>query len=418
MKSYYILIITVFGFLFKTHGQSIEQLVIDPDYIKSVTFNKPPEDRLPIYQIGETISLEFDDLIADEADYYYQIQHYDYDWKLSRLFKNEFLDGLDDIRIFNYRNSFTTLQAFSHYTMSIPNQFTKGVKVSGNYMIHIYNSDRQIVFSRRFMIIENLAAVSAQVKRSRDLEFVEAKQRLQFEINSQNLNFITPKETLKVALIQNADFNTAIYNVKPQYNLGNKQLYNYDKETAFWAGNEFLNFENRDFRAANNFIDYVRRKELYEAHLFVQEPRVEKDYTYFPDINGNFLITTVDNADNAVQAEYVNIHFGLKLDRPLPPNSALYVTGNYNTYQLQPEALLIQNEDNGIYEAMITLKQGFYNYRYSLVYDNGTIDNGYISGNKWPTENAYDILVYYREPGGRYDRLIGIGNANSINITN
>jgi hypothetical protein len=92
--------------------------------------------------------------------------------------------------------------------------------------------------------------------------------------------------------------------------------------------------------------------------------------------------------------------------------------GNYNVFQLQEENHMYLNNRTGLYEAIIMLKQGFYNYRYSLVYDNGDIDAGYFSGNKWQTENEYTVLAYYREPGARYDRLIGMGSGNSVNITN
>ncbi|GAK90357.1 hypothetical protein JCM19297_2369 [Nonlabens ulvanivorans] len=148
MKSFFILVFTTLSVVFIAQSQTLEDLVNDPDYIKSVTFNKDPEYMLPVFQMGEPVAIEFDDVIGDEADYYYQFEHYDYNWQPSRLFKNEFLDGIDDMRIFNYRNSFTTLQSFSHYTLSIPNQFTRGFKVSGNYMIHIYNDKRELVFSR------------------------------------------------------------------------------------------------------------------------------------------------------------------------------------------------------------------------------------------------------------------------------
>jgi hypothetical protein len=63
-------------------------------------------------------------------------------------------------------------------------------------------------------------------------------------------------------------------------------------------------------------------------------------------------------------------------------------------------------------------KQGFYNYKYVLVDRDGSIDEGAISGNFWQTENDYTILVYYRDLGGRFDRIIGMGMANSTNITN
>jgi hypothetical protein len=419
MKSYFLSVITVFSVYLYCNAQTEEELVNDPDYIKSVTFNKPPENMLPIFNMNDPFEISFDDVIGDEADYYYQFEHYDYDWTPSKLFKNEFLKGIDNIRIFNYRNSFTTIQPYSHYDLRLPNQFTQGFKVSGNYMIHIYNSNQQLVFSRKFMILDNNAIVGVEIKRVRDLNYVLTQQRVEFFVDSRNINFINPNDQLKVTLIQNSDLNTTITDIQPQFNLGNKQVYRYDEETSFWGGDEFLNFENRDFRSPNNNINFVRKEELYNAYLFVDVARNNFEYTFNPDINGNYLVTTLDNEDNAVQAEYVNVHFALDTNGiQIPPDARIYVMGNYNAFQTQDESEAIYNPKTGKYEAVILLKQGFYNYRYTVVYDNGTQDPGFISGNKWQTENQYSVLAYYRELGGRYDQLIGIGEANSSNISN
>lgn len=418
MKSVLFSIITIFLCFRFVAAQTQEEWVNDPDYIKTVTFNKPAENRMPIYEMGNVITFEFDDVIGDEADYYYRFEHYDQDWTPSRLFKNEFLEGIDDMRIFDYRNSFTTLQPYSHYTLTIPNQFTQGFKVSGNYMIHIYNDNRELVFSRKFMLVEPKAQVRVAVRRARDLNYINSQQRVEFTIDSQEILFINPAENLKTTLIQNNELQTAIENLKPQFNLGNQQVYRYDAETSFWAGNEYLFFENRDFRSPNLNIDYVDRIDVYEAHLFKDLPRYGDDYTFFPDINGNFKITTLNNEDNDVQAEYVNIHFKLAPSFSLPPDASIYVMGSYNDYQLQEESKMNWDEKRGYYHAKILLKQGFYNYRYTVVYNNLEQDPGFISGNHWQTENQYTVLAYYREPGGRYDRLIGIGEANSRNITN
>ena len=77
------------------------------------------------------------------------------------------------------------------------------------------------------------------------------------------------------------------------------------------------------------------------------------------------------------------------------------------------------NPESGRYETMLRLKQGFYNYKYVAV-DKTTkeLDEGAISGDFWQTENNYKVLVYYRDLGARFDRLIGFGEANSENITN
>jgi hypothetical protein len=285
-------------------------------------------------------------------------------------------------------------------------------------MIHIYNTDRELIFSRRFMMIEPMAQVGVSIRRARDLKYVDQKHRVQFFVDSKQIQFINPHEQLKVVIYQNADLDNGIGDIKPQFNLGNKQEYRYDDSTSFWAGNEYLNFENRDFRAPNLNIDYVTLDELYEAHLFVNQPRVNRDYTYFPDINGNFVITTLENEDVGIQAEYVYVHYTLDpTEVELLPESEIYITGNYNAFQLQPESRMTLNEKTGLYEAVILQKQGFYNYRYTVVDRNG-IDHGRISGNKWETENVYTVLAYYREMGGRYDRLIGMGEGSSVNITN
>ena len=418
MKSFFLFFITVFFCSAFAKAQLLKDLVNDPDFIKTVTFNKPPENMLPIYRMGEAIQISFDDINGDEADYFYQIEHYDYDWTPSALFKNEFLTGVDDRRILNYRNSFTTLQSYSNYQLQIPNQFTTALTKSGNYMIHFYNDDQELMFSRKFMLVDDKTSIGVAIKRARDLKFVQTKQRVEFFVDSQEINFINPNENLKVALIQNTDLNTTIYNIRPQFNLGNKQVYDYDGPSSFWAGNEYFNFENRDFRAPNNNIDYVRRNELYESFLFIDGSRVLEEYTFYPDINGNFLVTTSTNEDNAIQAEYLQVHFKLDPRAILPKGSSVFVTGNYNGHQLQEGSIMTLDPATGLYEATLLLKQGFYNYRYTVIDGKGVEIAGAISGNKWQTENEYTVLAYYREPGGRYDKLIGVGSGNSVNISN
>jgi len=75
--------------------------------------------------------------------------------------------------------------------------------------------------------------------------------------------------------------------------------------------------------------------------------------------------------------------------------------------------------ESGNYEVSFRLKQGFYNYKYVTV-DKVTneLDEGAISGDYWQTENNYKVLTYYRDLGARYDRLIGYGEASSVNISN
>jgi len=389
-----------------------------PNYIKTITFKgSTNESQLPILRLGETLQLEFDALSANEPDFYYVIEHFNYDWTPSNLVKSEYLRGFDNQRILDYKNSFNTYQIYSHYMLQIPNQQTKGLLVTGNYLMSIFNDDNELVFSRKFMIYEELVSVGVAIKRSRDVKFIDKKQSVDIVINNNNFNFNNPLENVKSLIIQNNNLNTAISNVKPQYTLGNQLVYKYTSETSFWGGNEYLYFENKDVRVANVGVQFIDLQDIYHNYLFINTSRADQLYTYNPDINGNFLVTAVDAEDISIEADYTMIHFALQYPE-LTDGKSIYVYGNYNNYALEPDNQLKFNPETGFYECAFRLKQGFYNYKYVMTDKNGVLNEGIISGNFYQTENNYKVLVYYRDLGARYDRLIGVGEGSSVNISN
>lgn len=389
-----------------------------PDYIKTITFKgSTSQSQLPILRMGEPLVLEFDALNGDEDDFYYVIQHYNFDWTPSNLVKAEYLRGFDNQRILDYENSFNTYQIYSHYRLQIPNQQTKGLLASGNYLISIFNDDDELVFSRKFMIYEELVNVGVSIKRSRDVSVVNEKHSVDFIINTNRMNFNNPMDNVKTLIIQNNNLNTAISGLKPQYMLGNELIYRYTTESSFWAGNEYLYFENKDVRAANVGVQFIDLKDIYHNYLFVNDARANRPYTYNPDINGNFVIHAVDRENPAIEADYTMIHFALQYPE-LTDGSSIYVYGNYNNYALEDSNKLTYFAESGLYETAFKLKQGFYNYKYVLVDAKGHLDEGAIDGNFYQTENNYKVLVYYRDLGARYDKLIGIGEGSSVNISN
>jgi hypothetical protein len=413
-NSTYSLVLLLFFFV----GFSQTQEVNPPDFIKTINFKgNTAETQLPILKLGEYLVLEFDALNGNEDDYYYKIDHFNYDWTPSVLVKSEFMNGFDNQRIRNYENSFNSYQIYSHYKLTIPNQQTKGLKVSGNYIISVFNNYNELVFSRKFMIYEDLASVGVNVKRTRSLEFIEQKQRVDIIITPNNMQFNNPMQTVKALIVQNNNLNTAISNLKPLYTIGNQLIYKYDTETSFWGGNEYLFFENKDVRAANTGIQYIDLKDLYHNYLYTNYARFNKPYTYNPDINGNYLITLTDAENPSIEADYVWIHFSL-LASPTLLDKDIYIYGNYNNYALNETNKMSFDEGNGLFKSDLLLKQGFYNYKYVVVNKDGSLDEGAVSGNFYQTENNYKVIIYYRDLGARYDKIIGIGEGSSVNISN
>ena len=414
-------IIATFVVLFNiiSFGQSLKE-THPPFNIKTISFQQNNENVIPIFRLGDVFKFSFDDLFMDEANYYYTITHCDYDWKPSQLAINEYILGFDNQRIIDYENSFNTLQMYSHYRLAFPNQFTKRFKVSGNYIIKILNDNRDIVFSKKFILYEDIVAVPLQVKNPRDVEVLQQKHNLEFSvIPPESMLLQDPIKNIKIMLLQNGIFSTAIHNIKPMFTIGNELKYKYDRETQFWAGNEFLFFDNKDIRnAINNVARVSSQGGIYNTYLMRNIARKNLGYTFAPDVNGNFVVRNINAQQAEVEADYSWVFFELEANEYAGKES-IYIVGMFNNYKLSDENKMEWNEKKGLYEKAIMIKQGFTNYGFMLADDKGKINQeDAIDGNFFQTENNYQAMVYYRGNNDRYDRVVGKGMASSVDIIN
>ena len=163
---------TLFLILFSSllgHTQVLNEIT-NVDFLKSISFkSETAKHQFPLITTGESFILEFDDLLAEDNDYYYVIEYFNHDWKPSNLYKNEYLSGLDNQRISNYKSSFGTLQRYTHYELTLPNENTQFL-ISGNYMLSVFDANDELMFRRKFLIYENLVTIESGVFRSRKLE--------------------------------------------------------------------------------------------------------------------------------------------------------------------------------------------------------------------------------------------------------
>ena len=286
-------------------------------------------------------------------------------------------------------------------------------------MLKILDENRDVVFTRKFILYEDLVSVPMQVKRPRTMDVINQKHNIDFAVKSPNLLFQNPLQNVKILLMQNGRFDNAITNIKPQYTIGNDLIYKYDKETQFWAGNEFLYYENKDLRAANNNVAKVDlNADVYNSHLYTNEARANSGYTFYPDVNGNFVTTNINAQNNYIEADYGWVFFTLSAPS-FYQNKNIYINGMFNNYARTDENKMDYDAKKGRYEKAIMIKQGFVNYQYVVADKFGKIDEkNAIDGNYSQTENNYFALIYYRENNQRYDRVIGRGVASSIDITN
>ena len=394
-----------------------ETEIIPPYNIKTVSFVQSNENVVPIFKLGDGFQFQFDDLYGNEANYYFEIVHCDYDWNPTDIPKTEYMKGFDGQRIQEYQNSINTLQIYSHYKLPIPNQYMQ-LRISGNYILKILDESKDVVFSRKFIIYEDLVTVPMQIKRARTANYLDYKHNIEFSIKSLVINFQNPLKNIKVTLLQNGQLNTAIKNIVPQYTIGNDLIYKYDTQTQFWGGNEFLYFDNSDIRSAGNNISRINSSNgIYNTNLYTNNAKANYPYSVTPDVNGNFVVRNIGATQNEIEADYAWVYFSLSAPTFMK-NKGVYITGMFNNYSLSPEYKMDFNAAKNIYEKAILIKQGFTNFQYQIADDKGNIDSeNAIDGNFWQTENEYTVLVYYRENNDRYDRVIGKTTASSIGVT-
>jgi hypothetical protein len=400
-------------FIVSTAVAQTETELTPPYNIKTVSFVQSNENVVPIFKLGDGFQFQFDDLFGKEANYYFEIMHCDYNWNPTDIPKTEYMTGFDGQRIIQYENSVNTLQIYSHYKLPIPNQYMQ-LRISGNYVLKILDESREVILTRKFIIYEDLVTVPMQIRRARTANYLDYKHNIEFSIKSLVLNFQNPLKNVKVTLFQNGQFHTAIKNIVPQYTIGNDLIYKYDKETQYWAGNEFLYFDNSDIRSAGNNISRVDSNSgIYNSHLYTNNSRGNYPYSVIPDVNGKFVVRNIGVAKNDIEADYSWVYFSLSAPAFMK-NKGVYITGLFNNYSLSPEYKMDYNADKNIYEKAILIKQGFTNYQFQVADDKENIDaESNIDGNFWQTENDYTILVYYRDNNDRYERVIGKATANS-----
>ena len=250
-----------------------------PENIKTIIF-KSSNTNNSFLNYGEQFELSFDDLDSDEKNYYYQINHFDYKWSDSNLLKSEFLNGFDDLRITEHRNSFNTLQSFTHYKIKIPNEDVS-IKISGNYSISIHLSNGEEVFEKKFSIIANTVPIKISISKSNIVKDIDTNQKIKTTILCENCTkLFNSASSLKMIIIKNNNWLNSQIIEKPKYILSDKLIYD---DIEFNGGNEFLNFDNSNINSTNLRIYKTTLTDLYNNFLTKDKERTNSFYEYNPD---------------------------------------------------------------------------------------------------------------------------------------
>lgn len=376
--------------------------------IKSIQLRPLQENNFSsIVPLGTVLELSFDDLEADSKDYTYRIEHMTHDWKKSRLLSSQFIDGFDENTIIDVTNSFNTFQSYTHYAVKIPNVNTVITK-SGNYLLTILNDYDEVVFTRKFVLYENATTIGVKVARSRNAKTINTQQTVEFTINHPDLRINNPSQEINVVLLKNENWNEVITDVQPTFFHPNQLKYTYSNKTNFWGGNEYLNFDSKLIRNKSLNVVHIEMGDIFHHYLYPFTYNSNRAYKYNPDINGQFVVRTLEANDANTEADYAMMHFTLNVDEPFLDKN-VYVYGGFNNFEIDENTKMEYDFNDNSYKGNFLLKQGFYNYTFATLDKNNNTNTNEINGTFFETENQYTIIAYYKPFGSLYDRVIGIG---------
>ena len=379
-----------------------------PENIFSVKIKGSNQDY-PVFNLSDKIFFSFDDLNTKKSSFYYKINHYDFEWKPSKILKSEYIDGYDDNLIESFDNSYNTLIDYTNYQISIPNKDLK-LKISGNYSISIHSENGDFLFEKKFSVLNKMISTNIKIKKSSDLEKIDSHQNIDISVRCDNCNkFNGNSSDLKLVVVKNNNLNNFRVIEKPDYFLNNTLIY---RDISFKGGNEFLNFDSSKINSTNVKVYKTELNDFYEIYLRTDIDRTDSFYQYNPDVNGSFVINKNFN-NPEIENDYSLVKFSFKPDR-IDKKNRVFIIGEFNDYKITNKYELKLN--NNIYKGEFKFKQGFYNYKYLSLETGGRIKK--YSGNFWETQNIYIALLYHKKLTEKYYKLISISETSSVNIKN
>jgi hypothetical protein len=393
-----------------------DNTVFHPE-IKSVEFyNTAKQPSFPIITLGsdQKVLLAFDDLRGGSQDYSYTIEHCDANWNSSNLAPAEYLQNYTDDRITNFSYSTTTIQKYTHYELKLPNE-NIAPKIAGNYVLKVYESGDQskLILTRRLYVLSPKIAIDAEVVPSEDASTRQTNQKVNFTLDYGGLRIQNPGAEIRTLIMQNARSETGQLNTQPTYIRGTQLIYSDIGINDFAGGNEFRHFDTRTLKLNSENILHIYRDTANTIILLTDPDRNNPNYTFQYDLDGKFYVLNQDGTDPRTDADYSHMYFTLKTNKS-PNEGTPYVVGQFNDYTLDDNSKMRFDAANNKFAASLFLKQGVYDYTYVWVDKSGKADDTALEGSHFETENNYQLLVYYRPAGARWEELIGYKALNTI----
>lgn len=359
---------------------------------------------------GPQTTLSFDILGPQPAHLRYRIRHCNAQWMPDQLDAVEFINGLAEGIIDNYKASFNTRTDYIHYEQVVPGRYNR-LTASGNYIVEVFPDDRpdSILLVRRFRVYEEMVDIAVTMgKPSAAYGSFGRDQQVDVTVSPRNGSNLTMQESHYIVELQQNRREDLRRRLDFNGYSGNAMRYEWGTRNVFAGGNHFRYFDLSNLWAR---MYHVQRIEQWGGEIFAflqpDEERSRKVYTQYNSLNGGMKVNVRDHPDPDTEADYVWVNFSLPMQRPFLDGS-VHIAGELTQWHLDDASRMEWNAEYKAYTKRMLLKQGYYSYQL-LFLPTGEREalTSPIEGDHYEMTNNYTVRVYYRAPGSRYDRLVG-----------
>ncbi len=363
----------------------------------------------PYYYLhsDERLHLSFD-ILGDESPLLgYRLQHCDMDWRPSPLQAVEYLQGFFENEMEPAKESRATLQAYSHYALSIPHE-TCSPKLSGNYLLSIYDvyNPDEVLLQVGFRVVESKLPFTSSVTPITVAGNYSQYQQVDLLVDIKDLPLMRPTEDLKPVIVQNGREDNRQTLHKPSRVERSRLIYDLQQGAVFEATNSYRKAEmlSDTYNGMGVYKSY-REDGLYVMELYAGKNRAGLPYVYDEDMHGLQVIRSVDGARSANEYEYYRVDFTFL--SPVLPGQVL-LSGMAFDYLPLSERVMYYDEESQSYWRSLEVKQGYINYLYLLKQNGSRLSASQTEGNHYEARNAYTSFLYLYDTTLQYQSIIGV----------
>ena len=368
---------------------------------------------VPIIEMNSTeeIVVSFDELSYEASNFYYKIVHCDASWNESDLVSMEYLDGFDGGMITTYDYSVNTTVNYIHYKIAFPNDDVR-LKLSGNYAVQIARDgdfEDGVVATACFSLVEPMVDINVGVNGVTRRELNGRYQAVALDVMVDGVGARDKMQDFVVVVRQNNRLDNEVYLTRPTYVNGDRLRYENSDALIFEGGNQYrsIDFSSRyTYGAGIDHIEYDR--DMYHVVLEADASRAGNREAYAMDVHGGYVVNLQRNDYSDTEADYMWVHFYYPAETPYL-ECRMYILGDLTQNVVNSRSEMIYDLSERCYVRSLLLKQGGYNYVYALKAKNEKdLSVMQTEGSFWQSRNRYEVMVYYRPFGARYDRLVGM----------